>query len=306
MLSLASSGIAKMTEDLDWLADCLNALFHPDYQGDTREETLGMLKSAKAKGLGGSRGRRNFDPGEDGPVPLGYTREGNYAFRDQVRSIIIIASAGQLLSFGYLLGLANSTFWAQRFPAEKTAFNAMAAGEALIGACTTAGAFDPLKARGRGIWREGDRIIQNLGGPIPDDVQHIYLCFEPIVFSEVDAFDAQRLLRYLQRFNWRNPQDAMLLLGWLAIAPICGVLSWRPHCFVYGPPRCGKTTIHSLAAHLLHPLVISTDGQSSEAGIRQKLGPDSLPVIIDEFESDQQGASLRGGAAARAQRLLGR
>jgi hypothetical protein len=85
----------------------------------------------------------------------------------------------------------------------------------------------------------------------------------------------------------------MLMLGWLALAPICGVLNWRPHCFVYGPPRCGKTTLHQLAAKLLDPLVISTDGQSSEAGIRQKLGPDSLPIIIDEFESDQKATNLK-------------
>jgi hypothetical protein len=31
---------------------------------------------------------------------------------------------------------------------------------------------------------------------------------------------------------------------------------------------------------------LSLDGQSTEAGIRQLLGPDSLPVILDEFESD--------------------
>ena len=63
---------------------------------------------------------------------------------------------------------------------------------------------------------------------------------------------------------------------------------------MYGPPQSGKTTIHSLAAKLLHPLGISADGQSSEAGIRQTLGPDSLPILIDEFESDQHGSGLRG------------
>jgi hypothetical protein len=40
MLTLTSSGIAGLTEDLDWLADCLNALFHQDYAGNTRSETL--------------------------------------------------------------------------------------------------------------------------------------------------------------------------------------------------------------------------------------------------------------------------
>ena len=148
--------------------------------------------------------------------------------------------------------------------------------------------------RGRGIWREGDRVIANFGGPIPANLKNHYLCFDPIVFDKVESFETERLLKLLRLFRWRHPQDAMLLFGWLALAPICGVLNWRPHCFVYGPPQCGKTTIHTLAARLLHPLAISADGQSSEAGVRQTLGPDSLPILLDEFESDQHGSSLRG------------
>src|SRR5262249_10893773 len=69
-------------------------------------------------------------------------------------------------------------------------------------------------------------------------------------------------------------------------------LAWRPHLFLYGPARSGKTTLHSLASALLAPLAIAADGQSSEAGIRQTLGPDSLPVLLDEFESDQRASSL--------------
>ncbi|TXN15857.1 hypothetical protein FV219_01680 [Methylobacterium sp. WL122] len=92
----------------------------------------------------------------------------------------------------------------------------------------------------------------------------------------------------MNRFTFRDPKNARLLLGWLAIAPICGVLAWRPHCFVYGPPKAGKSTLHGLATALLTPLAVSTTGDSTEAGIRQAIGPDSLPVIIDEFESDQR------------------
>jgi hypothetical protein len=147
--------------------------------------------------------------------------------------------------------------------------------------------------RGRGIWLEDDKIIQNLGGPMPERVDYQYLCFEPIRLDGTIGFEPARLLRLLQRFNWSNPKDAMLLLGWLAIAPICGVLSWRTHIFVYGPPRCGKTTIHVLSRQILTPLVISTEGSSSEAGIRQTLGADSLPVIIDEFESDHATGQLK-------------
>lgn len=55
MLKLTSSGIADMTDDLPWLAGCLGALFDPAYAGNTKEEILGMLESAKSKGLGAGR-----------------------------------------------------------------------------------------------------------------------------------------------------------------------------------------------------------------------------------------------------------
>jgi hypothetical protein len=44
---------------------------------------------------------------------------------------------------------------------------------------------------------------------------------------------------------------------------------------------------------VLSPLAISAEGQSSEAGIRQTLGPDSLPILLDEFEADQKDSTLR-------------
>jgi hypothetical protein len=110
----------------------------------------------------------------------------------------------------------------------------------------------------------------------------------------VKTFDTVRLQSMLERFVWRNPQDVRLLLGWLAVAPVCGVLAWRPHSFIYGPPNCGKSTIHATASNLLRPLGLSADGQSSEAGIRQMIKADSRPVIIDEFESDRGRSHISG------------
>jgi hypothetical protein len=241
-------------------------------------------------------GRRGFDPGSDGPLPLGYTQEGYYVFLDQARQILIVTTSSQLLTIQFLIGIRPMAFWAERFPSLKKGghFDAWGAGQTLMEACRQKGPFDPRKVRGRGVWLEGSRIILNFGGPIPVDVKSQYLCFEPLPLAEVDRFDTDRLKRMLACFNWRNPQDATLLLGWLAIAPICGVLNWRPHCFVYGPPNCGKSTLHQTASNLLRPLGLSADGQSSEAGIRQLIKADSRPCILDEFESDQVRSHLAG------------
>ncbi len=241
-------------------------------------------------------GRAAYDPESHGPVPLGYSAEGHFVFLDQVRQILVIATSSQLLSLQYLLGLMPIDFWARQFPARKSGamVDPWAAGQALMEACRQRGPFDSKNVRGRGVWHEGDRIIVNLGGPLPTGLKHIYVCFEPLPLKEVKNFPVSRLERMLKLFAWRNPQDAMLTLGWLAIAPICGVLKWRPHCFVYGPPNCGKTTLHTTVTNLLTPLVVSVDGQSTEAGIRQTMKADSRPCVIDEFESDQARGHITG------------
>lgn len=112
----------------------------------------------------------------------------------------------------------------------------------------------------------------NLGGPIREGLKRQYLCFKPISLPPDASFDTRRLADLLEQFKFRDTKNARLLFGWLAIAPICGVLDWRPHCFVFGPPKAGKSTLHGLATALLTPLAISTTGDSSEAGIRQAIG----------------------------------
>jgi hypothetical protein len=96
----------------------------------------------------------------------------------------------------------------------------------------------------------------------------------------------KRLLKLIQTFRWRNKRDAYLVLGWNAMAPICGVLGWRPHLWVWGLTQTGKSTLFEALKACCSPLAISTLGDSTEAGIRQTLGADSLPVLIDEAEKD--------------------
>lgn len=261
---------ASIESDLGY-EGCLSCSYH------------GKIKSPVQIGSGS----RRYEHGDEGPIPLGYTRDGNFALRDPVRNIIITASAQQLLSVQWLQGVAPSTFWKRQFATEKS-FNSTAAGEAIIAACKAVGPFNPTLVRGRGIWMEDGEVVINLGGQLREGLKNQYLCFEPIALPANPTFDTVRLSDLLDRFAFRDPKNARLLLGWMAIAPICGVLAWRPHCFVYGPPKAGKSTLHGLATALLTPLALSTTGDSSEAGIRQAVGPDSLPVIIDEFESDQR------------------
>ena len=162
----------------------------------------------------------------------------------------------------------------------------------MIGACRRAGPFNPLRVRGRGIWLEGNKVIINLGKPV-ESSKFLYLCFEGIELDDAAPFDTQRLRDHLQLYNWRNPQDAGLLFGWLAMAPVCGALTWRPHAFVYGPARSGKTTIYTVASIVLSPLAIACRWSEHRSRHPPNAGPDSLPILLDEFESDQNSRTLR-------------
>lgn len=58
-------------------------------------------------------------------------------------------------------------------------------------------------------------------------------------------------------------------------------------CVSVRSQNTGKTTLVFALRAILDSVAVVLDGQSTEAGIRQKVGPDSRPIILDEFESDQ-------------------
>ncbi|HEV7275232.1 MAG TPA: PriCT-2 domain-containing protein [Devosiaceae bacterium] len=234
-----------------------------------------------------------FVIGSTGPVPLGRLKDGNFAVLDQNAHVVRSFGAETLVSTASLMGLAPLSFWKRNFPEKKRLFNAYAAGAAIMEACTAKGAFNPKRVRGRGVWLENERVIENLSGKKIEDTELLYLCFDPLKLEATDSIDARAIYDWLKLFNWARPQDATLFFGYLAFAPICGVVEWRPHVFLHGPPETGKSVLLGTATRLLTPLVVAADGASTEAGIRQSLGPDSLPVVVDEFESDHDQRRLQ-------------
>jgi len=298
MLSLTASGIADLTDNLERLADCLNALFHPDYSGTTKSETLGMLQSAKEKNLG--RACFKYEPSDVGPLPFGYLDDGRYVFYDQRRSILLTEGSNRLITLGTLLNMAPEAYWIEQFPKfnknKLIGADATRAGDTLMEACCDKGGFDPSLVRGRGVYLDANRkVVVNWGQEIPQDSKYIYVCHLPLNMDDVrkDDVDALEILKFFELFNWNSPSAAYLLFGWVVTAVICGVLEWRPHLFLSGAKNTGKTTIVNALIAILEPIAIVLDGQSTEAGIRQKVGADSRPVILDEFESDQDVARMK-------------
>lgn len=125
------------------------------------------------------------------------------------------------------------------------------------------------------------------------------------------------VLDALSTWNWRRGEtDAHLLLGWICCAMVAGAVDWRAMCWVTGERNTGKSTLHKLIAALFDDSVIAVTNTSA-AGLWQKIGHSSLPVMVDEMEADADnrraqgvielarhaasgGVTLRGGADHQA------
>lgn len=186
------------------------------------------------------------------------------------------------------------------------------AGHDLMGACARQGAFDPAdKPRGRGVWksRKGDLIVHCgdklfLVGRAADRPEetikevplgvyegHVYMSRPPIArpwpisMADLDG-PALDIYPLLKTWNWARPDvDPILLIGEIGAMILGAALDFRPTTFLIGDRARGKSTLQQLIRALLQGWLIKA-ADASAAGIYQPLKHDSLPVSLDELESE--------------------
>src|SRR5690606_17311575 len=71
-----------------------------------------------------------------------------------------------------------------------------------------------------------------------------------------------------------------------------GALKWRPHVWVTGSTATGKSTLHELLELLFDGGALHT-ADATEAGLRQILGQQTLPVFFDELEANEDNRRAR-------------
>ena len=198
-----------------------------------------------------------------------------------------------------LLALAPLQWWEEMFPGKGP--NWEAAANALIHKAHRH-LFDSSDIRGRGAWLDNGRAVFHAGDYLLVDGREtaisaiksrfIYPRGRRMTVDSIEPAsnkDASKLIALCDGFKWRNPLDGKFLAGWLAVAPICGALEWRPHVWLNGPSGTGKTWIISnIVARLLSKTALFVNANTTEPGIRQQLGSDALPVVFDEAESEDR------------------
>ena len=208
-----------------------------------------------------------------------------------------------------LVSIAPIGFWEVTYPGSRQGPNWTSAASDLFCQQAAVGVYSPDRIRGRGAWLDAGRTVLHMGDRlVVDGVNHpITRTFEsaflyqrsaslhgPADATPLTADEALVICELAERFHWDVPASGLLLAGWVALAPICGALRWRPHVWLTAAAGSGKSAIlDRYVQPLLGDMGLHVAGNTSEAGLRQTLRADALPVIFDEAESNEKADQQR-------------
>lgn len=248
---------------------------------------------------------------DDGIDDCGFTVVGY----DRDRTIIYHHGRGQIRHYktneftdNALVELAHPNWWESYFPGENGGINKKAALSWVFNQAQKRGIYDPECVRGRGAWIDQGRMVVHLGDRllVDGEVTPLNKIASRFVYEKAKALgdisesaisdaEGQKILDTAQLFRWERVVSADLLCGWLFLAPICGALNWRPHVWITGGAGSGKTSVMDKFVRILMPQgsPLFANGDSSEAGLRQALGSEARPLLIDETEADTQKAKAK-------------
>jgi putative DNA primase/helicase len=235
---------------------------------------------------------------ETGFIPLGFKEFIHFFYSRTLKQVVKISSFNDVQIFM----LNEIEYWLERFPGKKSGIDWTAVKSFLVSISKNVGVFDPDRIRGVGVWSDQNRIIVNTGVKLIVDGEsmqigklksrYFYLQDKALEIKYIDKIltidEADTLRKLCFKFNWRESKSGYLLAGWLAVARIAGALPIRPHIWLTGGAGSGKST---LMEKLINPILGDDNGKkyflggSTEAGIRQAIRSDSIPVIFDEFET---------------------
>lgn len=243
---------------------------------------------------------------------LGAQKEGNgmiyYFYAFNTKTVIGLSPSG--MTKNNLMQLAPLNWWRNNYFDSKNpnAFQVDSAANYLINySSNNMGTFSEKWLRGRGAWMDDKRVVVHAGDKLFIDgietplskykSKFIYEIGEPLGFTVINPIvnaGSAKLVELLKMLNWDRPINSYLLAGWCVVAPICGALNWRPHIWLTGGAGTGKSWVFmKIVRPLLGETGLAVQGETSEAGLRQTLGHDALPVVFDEAEGEDRKSQDR-------------
>ncbi len=237
---------------------------------------------------------------------LGHNGDHHY-FMSKQSAQLHSFKASSLQGITALMTLAPLAWWENNFTADGKSFNAariVMAVNALMQSSFRKKIFSPTMLRGRGLWMDGEECVTHLGDKVyidgketesyDYDSDFIYEHGTKInvdIENPMGAEEAMKFVEISEMFHWETAVHAKLFAGWIALAPICGMLEWRPHIWITAPSGGGKSYIVDKAIKaILGDFGLHIRAGTSEPGIRAALRIDALPVLFDESEGEDDSA----------------
>lgn len=207
-----------------------------------------------------------------------------------------------------LVAIAPMRYWEALFPGKSGPNWTMAASH-LFEEQAAVGVYAPDRIRGRGAWWDQGRSILHLGDrliidgrpqpvnttlPGSDAIYQRLAALRGPVDDPLPTELSSIICELACRFHWEVEASGILMAGWVTLAPICGALDWRPHAWLTGSSGSGKSELlRNFVQPLLGDMSLHVVGATTEAGIRQQLRADAIPVVFDESESNERNDQAR-------------
>ena len=238
---------------------------------------------------------------------LGFDGDGYYYQPHNTGQILRLARSSHTST--NLVALADVDYWRQISPGERGGIDWTKAAQLLFALSADKGVYNPDRIRGRGAWWDDKRTVLHLGDRLivngkshpvlkPFSSRYLYQRMTelqgPSNAQPLTDAESYVVWELAERFHWEVPASGMLLAGWVTLAPICGALRWRPHVWLTAAAGSGKSAIlDKYVATLLADMGLIVAGNTTEAGLRQTLRCDALPVVFDEAETNEKSDQVR-------------
>lgn len=245
---------------------------------------------------------------------LGHDESGRFYYQCNKNNNIVALRANEHRDLNFYSISADPDYWYKKFGnSDDGKINWKTAAISMMSDCQKIGFFHPSSVRGGGVWEDDDRIIVHLGKKLlVDGVEtpitamksdHIY---EAMVRNielppPLPDEESSKIVDIIRRLPIATDAQRMILAGEIVCGMLSGVLTWRPHVWLTGKTESGKSSILThLVNRLWSPMGgIYSEERTTEAGVRQRIRHNAVPVIIDEVEANQKDE------VQRIQKLIG-
>lgn len=275
--------------------------FIKDFNIKTKDKLLENIKFCEIKEKKNVVKKFGLDGGF---VPLGYDGECNVIWSNTRNCIARISSSSDRLKLKALFGSTwiDDNYKKYNIKGEIIGIDWELLISDIADSCSNKGVYSEAIVREQGIWRvsnDSNELVVNSSsikrtdGNKQDRISdYIYSCEsdigDPLSDSIKEATDEEVAMVYesFGKQNYKNKSDLNFLFGWISASYILGALEWRPHIVLTGRRGTGKSTIDNVVGQMLKGYAIHAEGDSTSAGIRQRIKNGALPVIIDEFGNE--------------------